>query len=154
VCERLSIPLVLDWHHDALNPSSEPPQAYLDRIEAIWQRRGIRPKQHYSESRPGANSTLNERRAHSDRVKNLPPCAVDMDLMIEAKEKEQAVFDLYRRFDLHPVDDNVHYQAGNAPTVSKKRKSAEPKKSEASRLDEAFPVVKSASRPKRSCVRK
>lgn len=38
----------------------------------IWARRGIRPKQHLSEQRPGA-VTLMERRAHSDRCENLPP---------------------------------------------------------------------------------
>jgi UV DNA damage endonuclease len=38
-----------------------------------------------------------ERRAHADRCQNLPPdLPVDCDLMIEAKDKEQAVFELYR----------------------------------------------------------
>lgn len=37
-------------------------------------------------------------RKHSKRVRNLPPCDPTMDLMIEAKDKEQAVFDLYRKY--------------------------------------------------------
>ncbi|KAJ3049589.1 hypothetical protein HK097_009442 [Rhizophlyctis rosea] len=41
-----------------------------------------------------------ERRAHSDRVVALPPCDDDMDLMIEAKDKEMAVLDLYKRYGL------------------------------------------------------
>ena len=53
-------------------------------------------KQHLSEPRPGA-FTVMERRAHSDRCKRLPPdLPDDVDLMIEAKDKEQAVFELYR----------------------------------------------------------
>ena len=32
------------------------------------------------------------------RVATLPPCPNDMDLMIEAKDKEQAVFELMRTF--------------------------------------------------------
>ena len=51
-------------------------------------------KQHYSESRSGAKSVM-ERRAHSDLVENLPELADDdVDLMIEAKLKEQAVLKL------------------------------------------------------------
>lgn len=38
-----------------------------------------------------------ERRAHSDRCQRLPDALPDdVDLMIEAKDKEQAVFHLYR----------------------------------------------------------
>ncbi|GAB1217987.1 hypothetical protein ATERTT37_007231 [Aspergillus terreus] len=37
---------------------------------------------------------------HSDRVSTLPPCDPTMDLMIEAKDKEQAVFELMRNFKL------------------------------------------------------
>lgn len=37
-------------------------------------------------------------RKHSKRVRNLPPCDPTMDLMIEAKDKEQAVFDIYRKY--------------------------------------------------------
>ena len=37
-----------------------------------------------------------ERRAHSARVKKLPPIVGDVDLMIEAKDKEQAVLELRR----------------------------------------------------------
>jgi len=72
VCEKLEIPLVLDWHHAAINPSVNPPEVDWPRIRAIWDRRGIRPKQHYSESREGA-TTIMERRAHSKRVSGFPP---------------------------------------------------------------------------------
>lgn len=53
-------------------------------------------KQHLSEPRPGAESIM-EKRAHADRCQNLPPdLPDDVDLMIEAKDKEQAVFELHR----------------------------------------------------------
>lgn len=53
-------------------------------------------KQHLSEPRPGAETVM-ERRAHADRCQTLPPdLPDDVDLMIEAKDKEQAVFELYR----------------------------------------------------------
>ncbi|KAG5648460.1 hypothetical protein DXG03_003071 [Asterophora parasitica] len=122
LCEELDVPLVFDYHHDALNPSSIPPSVIIQRANAIFARRGIKPKQHLSEPRPGA-VTLMERRAHADRCESLPAdLPDDMDLMIEvhrynfiiaemqtylilqAKDKEQAVLHLYRMYDLYPVN--------------------------------------------------
>ncbi|KIM83192.1 hypothetical protein PILCRDRAFT_819416 [Piloderma croceum F 1598] len=103
-CEELDVPLVFDYHHDILNPSSIPPRTIIARANAIFARRGIRPKQHLSEPRPGAVSVM-EKRAHADRVETLPDdLPDDMDLMIEAKDKEQAVLHLYRIYNLHPVN--------------------------------------------------
>jgi hypothetical protein len=85
-----------------LNPSSISPSAIIQRADAIWKRRGIRPKQHLSEPRPGA-VTLMEKRAHADRCSVLPRdlpddmgkmepflpinlLIVPLDLMIEVPE--------------------------------------------------------------------
>ncbi|CAG8487293.1 5418_t:CDS:1 [Ambispora leptoticha] len=109
LCQKLSIPLVLDWHHHKLHPgtlSLEDLLAIIPEVNKTWTDRGLKPKQHYSESRRGANSKL-EKRAHFDRVVQLPPCDPDMDLMIEAKDKEQAVFQLYQKYNLFEVDNSV-----------------------------------------------
>ncbi len=103
LCKELDIPLVFDFHHDLLRPSSRPPSELLPEIQAIWHKKGIRPKYHLSEPRPGS-SNLRERRAHSDRCGFLPPdLPADAHLMIEAKDKEQAVLELYRIYNLRPV---------------------------------------------------
>ncbi|KAK4444628.1 putative UV-damage endonuclease [Podospora aff. communis PSN243] len=108
VCEELNIPLVLDYHHhNIIFDSDRCREGTLDisqpeiseRIAATWRRKGIRQKMHYSEPCDGA-VTPRDRRKHSPRVKTLPPCPPDMDLMIEAKDKEQAVFELMRTFKL------------------------------------------------------
>ncbi|GJC92957.1 UV damage endonuclease UvdE [Colletotrichum higginsianum] len=106
ICEELDIPLVLDFHHhnivfdsSQLREGTEDITKLFDRIRATWTRKGIRQKMHYSESCPGAVSPR-DRRKHSPRVRTLPPCPPDMDLMIEAKDKEQAVFELMRAFKL------------------------------------------------------
>lgn len=108
VCEELNIPLVLDFHHhNIVFDSSKVREGTLDisqpelmnRILATWRRKNIRPKMHYSEPTAGA-VTPRDRRKHSPRVMTLPPCPPDMDLMIEAKDKEQAVFELMRTFKL------------------------------------------------------
>ncbi|KDR75132.1 hypothetical protein GALMADRAFT_249051 [Galerina marginata CBS 339.88] len=124
VCEELDVPLVFDYHHDALYPSSIPPSTIIKRANAIWTRRGIKPKQHLSEQRPGA-VTLMERRAHADRCENLPEdLPLDMDLMIEAKDKEQAVLYLHRMYNLKPVvHASLRPAATNPSTQTNGRKS-------------------------------
>lgn len=138
ICEELDIPLVLDFHHhnivfdsSQLREGTEDITKLFDRIRATWTRKGIRQKMHYSESCPGAVSPR-DRRKHSPRVRTLPPCSPDMDLMIEAKDKEQAVFELMRAFKLPGWDtfnDVVPYErldelrankAGNAKKDNKK----------------------------------
>lgn len=105
VCEELNIPLVLDFHHhnivheSAADKSDFHISQLFDRIHKTWTKKGITQKMHYSEPTAGAKSPR-EMRKHSARVKSLPPCPPDMDLMIEAKDKEQAVFDLMRIYNL------------------------------------------------------
>jgi UV DNA damage endonuclease len=104
----------------------------MPRILATWKRKGIKPKFHLSEPRKGA-VTIMERRAHADRCQRLPdplpeecgafPSHISCfplfpsllgrflkltisspaDLMIEAKDKEQAVFHLFRIYGLQPT---------------------------------------------------
>ncbi|KAE8226079.1 hypothetical protein CF319_g1272 [Tilletia indica] len=103
ICKELKVPLVLDFHHDMLRPSSRSPAELMPEILEIWKERGIRPKFHLSEPRPGAKA-MRERRAHSDRCTHIPAeLPANADLMIEAKDKEQAVFELFRIYDLVDV---------------------------------------------------
>ncbi|KAH6611725.1 UV-endonuclease UvdE-domain-containing protein [Chaetomium sp. MPI-SDFR-AT-0129] len=111
-CEELNIPLVLDYHHhNIIFDSTQCREGTLDisepalqaRIAATWTRKNIKQKMHYSEPCPGA-VTPRDRRKHSPRVMTLPPCPPDADLMIEAKDKEQAVFELMRTFKLPGFD--------------------------------------------------
>ena len=106
ICEELNIPFVLDFHHhnivfdsDKIREGTYDIMSLYDRIKATWTRKGITQKMHYSEPTPAA-ITARQRRKHNPRVATLPPCASDMDLMIEAKDKEQAVFELMRTFKL------------------------------------------------------
>ncbi|KAM0283741.1 hypothetical protein ACHAQH_002330 [Verticillium albo-atrum] len=110
ICEELNIPLVLDFHHhnilfdmSELREGTEDIIKLFPRIKATWTRKRITQKMHYSEQCPSA-VTPRDRRKHSPRVRTLPPCANDMDLMIEAKDKEQAVFELMRAFRLPGYD--------------------------------------------------
>ncbi|KAF6236196.1 hypothetical protein HO173_005825 [Letharia columbiana] len=110
LCEELNIPMVLDFHHhniifdpDQIREGTKGIVELFPRILATWKRKNITPKMHYSEPEPSA-ITGRQRRKHNPRVATLPPCPPDMDLMIEAKDKEQAVFELMRTFKLPGYD--------------------------------------------------
>ena len=97
--EEFFLPIVFDWHHHNLNPGTIPETVLLQRIAAVWKKRGIRQKMHYSESRPGATSLM-EKRAHSDFVQSVPFCGSDIDVTVEAKAKEKAVLKLYEKYNI------------------------------------------------------
>jgi UV DNA damage endonuclease len=148
LCQELNIPFVLDFHHHNILFDStqirEGTKDIVDMFPAIletWSRKNITPKMHYSESCPDAISNRS-RRKHSPRVMTLPPCPDTMDLMIEAKDKEQAVFELMRTFKLpgfHLINDIVPYvrQDENKPFKPKPTKAAKKGKRKADALEEA-----------------
>ncbi|KAI6859009.1 UV-damage [Hortaea werneckii] len=139
ICEELNIPFVLDYHHhnivfdsDKIREGTKDIMDLYPRIKATWDRKGITQKMHYSEPTPPA-VTPRQRRKHNPRPMTLPPCSPDMDLMIEAKDKEQAVFELMRTFKLPGFDsfnDVVPYVRNDDNKVAlaamnKKKKSAD-----------------------------
>ena len=152
ICEELNIPFVLDYHHHNIVFDStqirEGTKDIIDlypRIKATWDRKGITQKMHYSEPTPAA-ITPRQRRKHNPRVATLPPCATDMDLMIEAKDKEQAVFELMRTFKLPGYDtfnDVVPYTRmdDNKITMAAMNKKARKTKKSAPTEDEEEPEL-------------
>ncbi|KAF4120651.1 UV DNA damage endonuclease [Geosmithia morbida] len=140
LCEELNIPLVLDFHHhnilfdqDKIREGTRDIIDLYDRIAATWTRKGIRQKMHYSEQTASA-ITPRERRKHSARVRTLPPCPDGMDLMIEAKDKEQAVFELMRTFKLPGYDlfnDIIPYERDDESPTSSRSKNKNTKKNAA-----------------------
>ncbi|OAG07089.1 UV-endonuclease UvdE [Paraphaeosphaeria sporulosa] len=147
LCEELNIPMVLDFHHhNILFDSTQIREGTKDivdlfpRILETWKKKNITPKMHYSEPCPEA-VTARTRRKHSPRVMTLPPCPDTMDLMIEAKDKEQAVFELMRTFKLPGFDffnDVIPHvrQDENRPWKPKPKKAAKKSKKKAEGLEE------------------
>jgi UV DNA damage endonuclease len=115
-CEKYDIPLVIDWFHnicfkkiheaknDGTNVGFGPHSTdIIERIVAIWRRRGIKPKCHYSEQADGMRVGT-----HSDFISELPAdilgvCAkYDIDIMCECKQKQACMLPLLtRHFDKH-----------------------------------------------------
>ncbi|KAJ4297529.1 hypothetical protein N0V90_005421 [Kalmusia sp. IMI 367209] len=145
LCQELNIPMVLDFHHhnilfDAaqIREGTEDIVHLFPAILETWSKKNITPKMHYSEPCPDA-VTARSRRKHSPRVMTLPPCPDTMDLMIEAKDKEQAVFELMRTFKLPGFDlvnDVIPHvrQDENKPWKPKPKKAA--KKGRKKKTDE------------------
>lgn len=109
-CLRISnivnIPVVFDTHHYAcyckLHPTEtfKTAEQYIPDILETWKRRNIKPKFHVSEQGSGRTGH------HSDFVETLPKYLLEIhnkygvyiDIMIEAKMKEQAIEKLYLRY--------------------------------------------------------
>jgi len=106
VSEKVNIPIVFDTHHyecyNILHPDEtlKPASEYIEAILNTWQRRGIKPKFHVSEQGSGRCGH------HSDYIERIPEYLLEIpqkydthiDIMIEAKKKEQAIFKLYVKY--------------------------------------------------------
>jgi UV DNA damage endonuclease len=155
LCEELNIPFVLDYHHHNIifdeTQIREGTKDIMDlypRILETWNKKGITPKMHYSEPTPAA-ITRTTRRKHSPRVMTLPPCPDTMDLMIEAKDKEQAVFELMRTFKLpgfHTFNDVLPHtrKDENKPWKPKPKKAAKRGKKKKDDLDDLEAKIEDA----------
>lgn len=100
ICNELKVPLILDYHHYNLNNNNNNLKDLMDKILDTWYTRGLRPKFHLSESCENADkNNITSLRKHSDIVYHLPDFLPDnIDLMIEAKHKEQSIFILNQNY--------------------------------------------------------
>ena len=106
VSRVIRIPVVFDTHHyecyKLLHPKEEFEKAdyYIPKILETWKKRGIKPKFHVSEQGSGRTGH------HSDFIEVIPEYLleipkkynINIDIMIEAKMKEQSIFKLYEKY--------------------------------------------------------
>ena len=106
ISNRINIPVVFDTHHfdcyKKLHPDERfcEPEYYMPLVLETWTRRGIKPKFHVSEQGSGRIGH------HSDYIETIPNYLleipekynINIDIMIEAKKKELAIFKLYERY--------------------------------------------------------
>ena len=98
VCQQLQIPFVFDAHHHFCNSCSLPFPSFLNDVFQTWDSIGIPPKVHFSSPKDEKNL-----RAHSDFIQPdafhdflniLKELDRDVDVMLEAKAKDSALFRL------------------------------------------------------------
>jgi UV DNA damage endonuclease len=113
IAEEAGVPMVLDIHHDAVNPSEEEATALWARIQATWDRfpwnvehanspLSLPPKLHMSSPKSESDP-----RGHADHI-DLEPLikflyaiadtTPAIDVMIEAKRKDEALLKLMDDF--------------------------------------------------------
>ena len=93
---KLGVPVIADTLHHALNPGGIAIDEAVERSVASWQVRGDRPKVHLSSQDPAKQAGAHAFSIDADDLARL--LAVlgdrDVDVMIEAKGKEQALIGL------------------------------------------------------------
>ena len=95
-CKTNSIPLCLDvFHNDISEDTVKITHQIIQQVLSTWPP-GVVPKFHLSDQQKGGRFGT-----HADMVKEIPPLfcmwAKHVDLMIEAKNKEQAVLKLLKK---------------------------------------------------------
>lgn len=104
ISKKINRPVVFDTHHHAcysqLVERLPEPSTFIREIVKTWTKHGLIPKFHISEQAPDKRVG-----AHSKYVSEIPKYLFDildegqpLDLMIEAKAKEQAVLRLYSTY--------------------------------------------------------
>ena len=100
ISKKLSIPMVLDYHHYICNNDGEKIEDYIENIVNTWN--VLPPKFHFSSPK---SKQKKEFRSHHDYInsndfinflKILKPIDKNIDIMIEAKAKDDALFRLTR----------------------------------------------------------
>lgn len=107
LCTVLSLPMVLDIHHYKCNNEGESLAEILPAVYSTWDAAGLPPKFHISSPKSAADF-----RSHHDFVSpdDLYPFLRlvrelnnDIDIMVEAKQKDRAMFQLVRDLADYPM---------------------------------------------------
>ena len=100
LCHKINVPMVLDYHHFICNNEKEDINDYLKEIIDTWN--GKIPKMHFSSPK---SKLKKEFRSHSDYINKecfiefiniLKKQDKDIDIMLEAKAKDDAISRLVR----------------------------------------------------------
>ncbi|WP_067724982.1 UV DNA damage repair endonuclease UvsE [Oceanobacillus damuensis] len=117
LCEKLSIPMVFDYHHHLANHADADWLKQWERVIDTWQFSNLPIKMHISSPK-----SEQQFRAHADYVdidmfmaflNNIKGSVDQIDCMIEAKQKDEALFrlmkDLKNRPEIEIVDGGSFY---------------------------------------------
>lgn len=100
LCNKIKVPMVLDYHHYICNNNKEKLEDYISEIISTW--KNMNPKFHFSSPK---SNLKKEFRSHHDYInsgdfmaflKIIKPYNKDVDIMLEAKAKDDAISRLVR----------------------------------------------------------
>lgn len=101
LAKKINVPFVFDYHHYRCNNNGENYLDYMNEVFLTWG--NIKPKIHFSSPK---NNTKKDFRSHSDYInvddfiefiENVKIFNKDIDIMLEAKAKDEALFRLMRQ---------------------------------------------------------
>lgn len=96
----INVPIVFDYHHYLCNSGEEKFDDFIEKVFSSWN--GQTPKMHFSSPK---SKLKKERRSHHDYINSdsfidfiekIKTYDQDIDIMIEAKKKDEALFRLVR----------------------------------------------------------
>lgn len=97
LCEKINVPMVLDYHHHKNNNNGEKIEDFIERIFNTW---NTTPKIHFSSPKDKKNKISHNDYINSDDfiefLERIKFTNKDFDVMIEAKKKDEALFRLIR----------------------------------------------------------
>lgn len=106
VYKSTNTPVVFDTHHHVFNQDSLSMDEAMHATMETW-KNGTPPLQHISNTIPGMeNGSFPQRRKHSDMIHYIPDVQLKylrekkIDVEVEAKQKNIAVFDMSKKFDI------------------------------------------------------
>jgi UV DNA damage endonuclease len=106
VHQSTGVPIVFDTHHHVFNDESLSMEEAMHATMETWPN-DVNPLQHISNTEPGLeNGSFVDRRKHSDMIHYVPDLQLKylrentIDVEVEAKQKNIAVFDMSKKFDI------------------------------------------------------
>lgn len=106
VCEKLNIPFVFDLHHHYANNEGEKWQDHWERVVGTWSHSPLPVKMHISSPKSdkeyNSHSNLINLDMFLDFVKKSNGSTEQIDCMVEAKHKDEALFRLVEQLKQHP----------------------------------------------------
>ncbi len=100
LCKALNLPMVLDVHHHVCNDGEDDLKEIIEEIFKTWDKEKLTPKIHFSSPRNGEKD-----RKHADYInpydfidfiEQYKEIGRDFDVMLEAKMKDVAVYQLIK----------------------------------------------------------
>ena len=98
LCQQLNVPMVLDVHHHNCNNDGENIYELIPDIFKTWENEKLPPKLHFSSPKEGEKDRKHADFIHPGEfvefIENAKRFDTDMDIMLECKEKDIALFQL------------------------------------------------------------
>lgn len=121
ICEELNIPMVFDYHHFLCHNNKENLKKHIPRIINTWKNTNLNPKIHFASPKSKKEFRSHDRFAGYNSflklINILNNFNQDFDIMLECKEKDNALFRLSKQL---KYTKNIKYLNQSTFKITKK----------------------------------